>query len=243
MAYVSAILQIASVLVSVAVIASRTTSLHRYEAQVEGGRPAVLLTRPPPQYDSENTKPLLPIDFCLRNRVISLEMDCQMGKITAFVSWYFLIFGRILCLVISYKTHLAALIVFVLAHFMLMLLYLLSSQSLTIHEVPSTLFNVTISIIALVEVSVRFFKIPLLYTFFFICFFVEDTFLMILFFVYPPNLCLAGNLDCKYFGLCSYLIINSHVIGTIVFGIYLARFRPRKKMMTTSVSTVSIVSI
>lgn len=226
-------------------VAAQTVKYHRYEAQVDGGRLNVLLTRQPPSTVAQSSGTLLPtpIKLCLRNKIVGIEMDTNIGKTIAYCSWFLLIFGRSLCLVISFKASRVPLIVVLILHCSLMLLYLLSSQSVTLAELPSRLFNVTISIIALVEISVRFFKIPLLYSMFFISLFVEDTFLMILFFVYPPILCLPHDLACTNFGLCCYLVINSHIIGTILFAVYLGKFRPRKKCYSTNASTISIVSV
>uniref|UniRef100_A0A1B6LZJ8 XK-related protein n=1 Tax=Graphocephala atropunctata TaxID=36148 RepID=A0A1B6LZJ8_9HEMI len=237
-------LQAASVLVSLVTLAYCVASYHRYEAQVVGGRPPVLLLNPPELTSGTQdiTLPLLPIRFCLRSKIIALQMDSLEGKVVLFFSWLLLISGRLMCLVISQIMHQKATVVTLLIHFCLILLYLFSSLTTTLYDIPSRLVNAIFSIVTLVEVSVRFHKIALLYFLFFICIFVEDTYLMILFYVYNKDRCSDRGLDCDSFGMYAYFIINSHVLGIILFGLFLARLRPQRKSVVSMPPAENLVS-
>uniref|UniRef100_A0A1B6IHI1 XK-related protein n=1 Tax=Homalodisca liturata TaxID=320908 RepID=A0A1B6IHI1_9HEMI len=238
-------LQATSVVVSLVTLAYCIASYHRYEAQVVGGRPSVLLLNPPELTSGthDTALPLLPIRFCLRSKIIALHLDSLEGKVVLFLSWLLLISGRLLCLVISEKMHEKATMITLFVHICLILLYMFSSQTTTLFDIPSRLINAIFSIVALVEVSVRFHKVPLLYFLFFICIFVEDTYLLILFYVYSKHLCSDRGFDCDSFGIYAYLIINSHVLGIIMFGFYLARLRPQRKSVVSMPPAENLVPI
>lgn len=232
-AFVPAVLQAVSVVVSLIKLAWCVTDYHRYEAQVVGGRTPVLLLSPPQHKVSEE---ILPVSYCLLDKVTPLEQDSPVGKVVLFISWLLLTSGRILCVVVSLEVHLSVTVIVLSTHFSVILLYFLSSQSTSLLDVPYRLMSAFFSLISLIEVSVHFHKTPLLYSLFFILLSVENTFLMVLFFVYPSDKC-ASVLSCSHFGMFAYFTINSNVIGVIMFGIYLSCLRPSPSLVTADSST------
>lgn len=226
-----------SIFISVVTVAKCAALFHRYEAQVLGGRTPVLLLNAPELKPTGPAVAMLPIPSYIRDEAAALEMDCFIGKVVAFCSWFFIVHSRMLCLVIAKEMYPLTTVISVGIHFILMLSYQLVSQPTSFVYLPFTLLNAIFSTVALVEVSLRFHKVTLLYALFFISIFVEDTTLTILFFIYSTNICSKGILSCDNFGMYTYLIINSHVIGIILFGIYLSRYQPGCKSLIPRLST------
>lgn len=236
---ISECVQVGSILISVITVAKCATLFHRYEAQVLGGRTPVLLFSAPELKATGPAAAMLPIPPCIRDEAAPMETDSFLGKVVAFYSWFFLIHSRILCLVIAKEIYPLTTLITVGIHIVLMLSYQLASHPTSFFELPFKLLNAIFSIVALVEVSLRFHKVTLLYALFFISIFVEDTTLTILFFIYSSNICSEGILSCDNFGMYTYLIINSHVIGIMLFGIYLSRYQPGSKPLIPRLSTSS----
>lgn len=222
-------------------VAKCTALFHRYEAQVLGGRTPVLLLNAPELKPIGPDVAMLPTPSYVKDEATALEMECFIGKVVAFSSWFFIIHSRILCLVIAKEIYPLTTVISVGIHFTLMLSYQIVSQPTSFVYLPLLLLSAIFSTVALVEVSIRFHKVTLLYALFFISIFVEDTILTILFFIYSTNICSKGILSCDNFGMYTYLIINSHVIGIMLFGIYLSRYQPGSKSpiprLTTSTSS------
>lgn len=220
-------MQCASVLLSIMSVARIASLYHRYQAQVEGGRSPVLLLNPP-QVNSSR-EPLLAVQLCLSANTVALEEDSPSGKVVTFVAWFLLIFGRVTCSALSFEVYPRATGVILALHSTIMLIYYFITQPTSWIDLPSRIINGVFSYVTLVEVSVRFNRIELLYILFFICIIVEDTSLLFFDFVYSNYNCMEGILNCDHFSMYAYLILNAHVLGVLTFAMYLARFKPKKR--------------
>ncbi|XP_014251811.1 uncharacterized protein LOC106667976 isoform X2 [Cimex lectularius] len=212
------------VIVSLLSLSLITTSYQRYETQAKGSRKRVWY-KSEDSVENEEPRELLyvpPNEEVLPRRrswTKVMEEDNSLGKLVAFIFWFFFLLGRIVCLVMASLFFPWAVLGVCIAHYIFMFFFILPLTNCKTNVVTKILLSF-VYIFCLIEVGIRFRKSQLFHNLFITFCIVENFSLSLLW-------ALWGNWNNNWwYDYALYFMGITHFIALLFLFIYIKFFRP-----------------